>query len=85
MGNKTKHNPDYLKDKTADVIKHGNGRAIPNEQWEKNMDLTPAGSDDGYGAFNPKHDGLFQSNGRFAKRKARNTNSNRREIIMAVL
>lgn len=51
---KIHHAPDYIKNKTADVIKHGSGRAVPNEQWEKNMNLTPAGSDDGHGAFNPR-------------------------------
>jgi hypothetical protein len=54
MSKKTHHNPDYSKDKTADVIKKGSGRAIPNEPWEINKDLTPEGSDDGYGAFNPR-------------------------------
>ena len=50
----SKHNPDYAKDKTADVIKHGSGRAVPNSQWEKNMDLTPEGSDSAAGAFLPR-------------------------------
>lgn len=43
---KTHHNPDYSKDITADVIKKGSGRAIPNEQWEKNYNLTPDGRPD---------------------------------------
>lgn len=47
------HNPDYSKNKTADVIKHGSGRAVPNEQWQKNMNLTPSGSPTPKGAFNP--------------------------------
>ena len=51
---KTKHNPDYSKDKTADVIKHGRGRAVPNDHWEKNMDLTPEGSNTPAGAFLPR-------------------------------
>jgi hypothetical protein len=51
---KTHHAPDYAKDKTADVIKHGSGPAVPNKQWEKNMDLTPAGSSTGKGAFLPR-------------------------------
>ena len=40
--------------KTADVIKHGNGRAVPNEHWEINRDLTPKGDSDAYGAFLPR-------------------------------
>jgi hypothetical protein len=51
---KTKHNPDYAKDKTADVIKKGSGRAVPNEQWQMNHDITPAGSDTAEGAFLPR-------------------------------
>ena len=54
MAKKTHHAPDYVKDKTADVIKKGSGRAVPNEQWEKNMDLTPGGSDTAAGAFLPR-------------------------------
>lgn len=49
---KTKHNPDYAKDKTADVIKHGSGRAV-HEQWQKNMNLTPDGHPTAAGAFLP--------------------------------
>lgn len=49
-----KHNPDYAKDKTADVIKHGSGRAVPNDHWEMNRDLTPKGSDNSWGAFLPR-------------------------------
>lgn len=49
-----KHNPDYIKDKTADVVKHGSGRAVPNDHWEKNMDLTPEGADTPEGAFLPR-------------------------------
>jgi hypothetical protein len=51
---KTHHNPDYSKDKTADVIKHGSGCAIPHEQWEKNMDITPHGDSSAWGAFLPR-------------------------------
>jgi hypothetical protein len=51
---KTHHNPDYAKDKTADVIKKGSGPAIPNQQWEINRDLTPKGSNYGIDAFNPR-------------------------------
>ena len=50
----TKHDPDYTKNRTADVVKHGSGRAVPEAQWQINRDLTPAGSDDGFGAFNPR-------------------------------
>ena len=50
----TKHNPDYTKNKTADVIKHGSGRAVPNERWEINLDLTPRGEDNSWGAFLPR-------------------------------
>jgi hypothetical protein len=49
-----KHNPDYLKNKTADVIMHGDGPAIPGKQWEFNTDLTPAGDNTGWGAFLPR-------------------------------
>lgn len=55
MAKKMHHAPDYAKNKTADVIKHGSGRAIPNEQWEKNMDLTPEGDDSPLGAFRPRN------------------------------
>ena len=51
---KKHHAPDYAKDKTADVIKKGWGPAIPNQQWQKNLDLTPQGSSDGWGAFLPR-------------------------------
>lgn len=50
---KTHHNPDYAKDKTADVIKHGSGRAVPNKEWCKNMNLTPDGHPNAKEAFNP--------------------------------
>ena len=49
-----KHNPDYTKNKTADVVKHGQGRAVPNEHWQVNMNLTPQGSDTAAGAFLPR-------------------------------
>lgn len=51
---KTHHNPDYSKNKTADVIKKGSGPAVPNKHWEINRDLTPAGSDTASGAFLPR-------------------------------
>ena len=54
MAKKMHHAPDYAKNKTADVIKKGSGRAVPNEQWEKNMDLTPEGSPTAAGAFLPQ-------------------------------
>ncbi len=54
MVKKVKHNPDYIKNKTADVIKHGSGRAVPNEQWEMNRDLTPKGDNSAWGAFLPR-------------------------------
>jgi hypothetical protein len=50
---KTHHNPDYLKNKTASVILHGSERAIPNEQWQENLNLTPAGAPTAAGAFLP--------------------------------
>lgn len=53
MAKKVHHAPDYAKDKTDDVIKKGSGRAVPNEQWEKNMDLTPDGHPTAKEAFNP--------------------------------
>lgn len=53
MVKKTHHNPDYAKDKTADVIKKGSGPVVPQAHWEINRDLTPAGSPTAAGAFNP--------------------------------
>ena len=47
------HAPDYIKNITADVIKHGSGRAVPNEQWQMNMNLTPDGHPNPREAFNP--------------------------------
>lgn len=54
MAKHTKHNPDYVKNRTADVIKHGSSPAVPNTQWEVNMNLTPRGEDNGWGAFLPR-------------------------------
>lgn len=51
---KVKHNPDYMKNKTADVINGGSGRSVPNEQWEVNRDITPCGDSTGWGAFLPR-------------------------------
>lgn len=53
MVKKNKHNPDYTKDRTADVVKKGNGRAVANEHWEVNKNLTPKGADSAWGAFLP--------------------------------
>jgi hypothetical protein len=50
----TKHNPDYTKDRTADVIKKGSGSPIPQEHYEVNRDLTPQGDSTGWGAFLPR-------------------------------
>ena len=50
---KMHHAPDYAKDKTADVIKKGSGRAVPNQQWQKNMNLTPDGHPNPMQAFCP--------------------------------
>ena len=54
MSKKNKHNPDYAKNKTADIIKPGSGRAVPNEHWEVNRDLTPEGAPNAWGAFLPQ-------------------------------
>lgn len=48
------HAPDYAKNKTADVIPKGWNSAVPSEQWQINLNLTPKGSDDGLGAFLPR-------------------------------
>ncbi len=53
MQKHTKHNPDYIKNKTADVVKHGYSDVIKSEPWQINMDLTPEGSDTAQGAFLP--------------------------------
>lgn len=49
-----KHNPDYLKNRDADVIKHGNGPTNPNEHWEIRKNITPEGNSSGWGAFLPR-------------------------------
>ncbi len=36
---------DGNKRKDADVTMHGFGQLAPNEQWEVNVDATPAGTD----------------------------------------
>lgn len=54
MPKHTKHNPDYTKDRTADIIKKGTDSAIPQEYYQTNHNLTPSQMNDGLGAFNPK-------------------------------
>lgn len=51
---KVKHNQDYLKNITADVIKHGEDHVIPQSHWEINRNLTPSGNDSAQGAFLPR-------------------------------
>lgn len=50
---KTHHAPDYAKNTTADVIKKGSDRAVPNDQWQINMNLTPDGVPNAAGCFLP--------------------------------
>lgn len=47
------HAPDYIKNKDASVIKKGSGRAVPDEQWEVNLNLTPDGKPEPKTCFNP--------------------------------
>jgi hypothetical protein len=54
MPKKVHHNPDYIKNTTADVIKHGSSDTIYNQPWQVNRDITPAGDDTGWGAFLPR-------------------------------
>lgn len=51
---KVHHAPDYEKNTTADVIKHGSTPTIADEQWEINRDITPHGDNTGWGAFLPR-------------------------------
>lgn len=51
---KQHHAPDYAKNRTADVIPRGNGKVIPMEQFEMNLNLTPEGNDTPWGAFLPR-------------------------------
>lgn len=51
-GMKIHHDPDYSKNKDADVIPKGNKRAIPNEQWEVRVPCSAHGDGD-------KPDGAF--------------------------
>ena len=48
------HNPDYLKNKTADVIMHGSENCVPNKQSQKNHNITPEGDNSAWGAFLPR-------------------------------
>lgn len=54
MTKHTKHNPDYLKNKTADVVKHGDGPAIANQHWEVMKKPTNNRADTPADAFLPK-------------------------------
>lgn len=49
-----KHNPDYAKNKTANVIRKDSGPILPQEHWEMNRNITPAGDSSGWGAFLPR-------------------------------
>lgn len=53
MAKKTHHAPDYIKNKTADVIKNGSNSAVPDTHWQKDMNLTPDGHPTAAGAFLP--------------------------------
>jgi hypothetical protein len=57
MSKKAHHAPDYAKDKTADVIKKGSGRAVPNEHWVKDVSdsvFVQGYGNDPAGAFLPR-------------------------------
>ena len=54
MAKKVHHNPDYEKNRTADVINRGNAPTVSNDQWQINRDLTPKGADNSWGAFLPR-------------------------------
>lgn len=54
MAKKPRHNPDYSKDTSADLIKKGSGNAIPQEHWQVNRQLTPVGDNSSYGVFFPR-------------------------------
>jgi len=51
---KRHHNSDYAKNRTADVIPKGFGPVVPQEHYEVNMNLTPAGSNRPDQIFNPR-------------------------------
>lgn len=56
-GSKIHHNPDYAKNKDADVIPKDNKRAIPNDHWVRDVgkSVFPQGMDDDpMGAFLPR-------------------------------
>lgn len=56
-GKKIHHNPDYSKNKDADVIPKGNKRAVPNDHWEKDVGpsvFARGYGDDPAGAFLPR-------------------------------
>jgi len=53
MSKKIHHAPDYAKNKDADLIPKGSGRAVPNEHWQMNLNLTPDGRPDPRNCFNP--------------------------------
>ena len=42
-----------MKKQNADPMKKSSGRAVPNEHWQINMDLTPEGHPTAAGAFLP--------------------------------
>lgn len=50
----THHNPDYAKNRTASVIKKGSGSTANKDQWEINVNITPAGDNTAWGAFLPR-------------------------------
>jgi len=52
---KKHHAPDYVKNVDADVIMKGWSDAVPNEHWQVNVDITPAGiRNEPAGAFLPQ-------------------------------
>ena len=58
-----KHNPDYAKNKDADVIKHGTGQTNPNENWEIRKNITPEGNSSGWGFFLQKYPNITKISG----------------------
>jgi len=48
------HAPDYEKNLTADVIKHGDTQTVSGNEWMGNRDITPKGADNSWGAFLPR-------------------------------
>jgi hypothetical protein len=49
---KKHHAPDYVKNKTADVIPHDWNPAVPDKQWEERRDFAPTPYPTPIGAFN---------------------------------